>query len=171
MDWEYDYRGRAVFSSVRAWRTVREGQADGPHVQCSSRVLRVLARLCFRSDLVLVFRCSRFADGPCFSSGRSVACADGPPGLRGRSVFLGSVLVVLFALTDGPRLRPDSPRQGCGQSAVPCRTVRAAIADSPPSPAGRSARAWLLCSLVRFLPPSFVLPRVFQGLVVLAIGV
>jgi hypothetical protein len=94
-----------------------------------------------------------------------VARADGPQGLRERSVFLGSVLVVLFALTDGPQLRPDSPRQGCGQSAVPCRTVRAAITDSPPCPAGRSARAWLLCSLVRFLPPSFVLPHVLQGIV------
>jgi hypothetical protein len=138
---------------------------DSPRVQCSLRVLRVLARLCFRSDFVLVFRCSRFADGLSSSNGRSVARADGPPGLRGRSVFLGSVLVVLFALTDGPRLMPDSPRQWCGQSAVPCRTVRAAIADSLPCPAGRSARAWLLCSLVRFLPPSFVLPRVLQGII------
>jgi hypothetical protein len=164
MDWECWLSGSSSFQFCSCL-------ADGPRVQCSSRVLRVLARLCFRSDLVLVFHCSRFAYGPSFSSGRSVARADGPPGLRGRSVFLGSVLVVLFALTDGPRLRPDSPRQGCGQSAVPCRTVRAAIADSPPCPAGWSARAWLLCSLVRFLPPSFMLPRVFQGLVVLAIGV
>jgi hypothetical protein len=46
----------------------------------------------------------RFADGPSFSSGRSETRADGPPGLRGRSVFLGSVLVVLLSLTDGPWL-------------------------------------------------------------------
>jgi hypothetical protein len=57
-----------------------------------------------------------------------VARADGPPGLRGRFVFLGSVLVVLFALTDGPRPRPDSPWQGCGQSALPGRTVRRRLA-------------------------------------------
>jgi hypothetical protein len=113
---------------------------DSPRGACSSRVLRVLARLRFRSVLVLGFRCIRFADGPSFSSGRCVARADSSPGLRGRSVFLGSVLVVLFALTDGPRLRPDSPRQGCGLSAAPGRTVRAAFADSPPRLAGQSAR-------------------------------
>jgi hypothetical protein len=78
-----------------------------------------------------------------------VARADGPPGLCGRSVFLGSVLVVLFALTDGLRVRLDSPRQGCGQSAGPCWTVRAAIADSPPCLAGRSASfaSWFDSSL------------------------
>jgi hypothetical protein len=76
--------------------------ADGPRGCSSSRVLRVLARLLFRSDLVLGFRCSRFTDGPSFSSGRSGTRADGPPGLRGRSVFLRSVLVVLLSLTDGP---------------------------------------------------------------------
>jgi hypothetical protein len=92
-----EFRGRAVFSFVRAWRTVREGLADGPCAQCSSRVRRVLAHLCFRSGLALGFRCSRFADGPSFSSGRSGTRADGPPGLRGRSVFLGSVLVVLLS--------------------------------------------------------------------------
>jgi hypothetical protein len=41
-------------------------------------------------------------------------------------VVRGSLRLVLCDLTDGPRLRPDSPRQGGGQSAVPCRTVRAA---------------------------------------------
>jgi hypothetical protein len=45
------------------------------------------------------------------------------------------------------------------------RTVCAAFADSPPRLAGQSARAWQLCSLVRFLPPSFVLPRVLQGII------
>jgi hypothetical protein len=118
-----------------------------------------LIRFCFR------FCCSRFADGPSFSSRRSVARADGPPGLRGLSVFLGSVLEVLFALTDGLRLRTDSPRLGCGQSVVPCRTVGTAIADSPPCLAGRSARGCQLCFLVRFLPPFLVLPRVLQEIV------
>jgi hypothetical protein len=118
---------------------VREGLADGPRAQCSSRVRRVLERLCFRSGFALGFRCSRFADGPSFSSGRSGTCADGPPGLRGRSVFLGSVLVVLLSLTDGPwplagrsacPLRtvrgtwPDYLRGLCGQSILPSWTVR-----------------------------------------------
>jgi hypothetical protein len=136
-----------------AWclQTVRAGAVRRVFFACSP----CSCALCFRSGFALGFRCSRFADGPSFSSGRSVACADGPPVLRGRSVFLGSVLVVLFALTDGPRLSPDSLRQGCGQSAVPCRTVRAAIADSPPCLAGRSARGWQLCFLVQFLPSFF----------------
>jgi hypothetical protein len=94
-----------------------------------------------------------------------MARADGPPGLRGRYIFLGSVLVVLFTLMDGPRLRTDNPRQGCGQSAVPCRTVRAAIADCPPCLAGRSAKGWQLCFLVRFLHSFLVLPRVLRGIV------
>jgi hypothetical protein len=71
-----------------------------------------------------------------------MARTDGPPGHRGRSVFLGSVLEVLFDLTDGARLRPDSPRLVCGQSAVPSRMVCAAIADSPRCLAGRSAIGW-----------------------------
>jgi hypothetical protein len=144
---------------------VREDQADSPCRPSSSRCSSCSCLVSVRSGFVLGFCCSRFADGPSFSSGRSVAHADGPPGLRGRSVFLGSVLVVLFALTDGPRLRPDSTWQGCGQSAVPCRTVRAAIADSPPCLAGRSARGCQLCFLVRFLLPFLVLPRVLQGIV------
>jgi hypothetical protein len=113
--------------------------ADGPRAACSSCVRRVLACLCFRSGFILGFRCSRFADGPSFSSGRSGTRADGPRGLRGRSVFLGSVLVVLLSLTDGlwlPAGRsacslrtvrgtwPDYPRCLCGQSAPPGRTVR-----------------------------------------------
>jgi hypothetical protein len=49
----------------------------------------------------------------------------------------------------------DSPRVPSGQSAVPWRTVRVAHANSPPLLAGRSARAWLLCSLIRFLSPFF----------------
>jgi hypothetical protein len=126
---------------------------DGPRVQISSRVLRVLARLCFRSDLVLVFRCSRFADGPSFSSGRSVARADGPPGLRERSVSLGSVLVVLFALTDGPAQ--------AGQSAARVRTVRGTLPDGPRGHHGQSAlpgrtvRQSLAALLFGSIPPSF----------------
>jgi hypothetical protein len=62
------------------------------------------------------------------SSGRTVrgCLMDSPRAPHGRSVVRSVPLVVLFVLTDGPRLRPDSPRQGCGQSAVPGRTVRAA---------------------------------------------
>jgi hypothetical protein len=99
--------------------------------------------------------------------GRTVrgCLADSPRAPRGRSVFRGSLLEVLLALTDSPRPRPDGPLYLCGQSAIHWRTVRVAHANSPPLLAGRSARAWLFCFLVRFLPPSFVLPRVLQGIV------
>jgi hypothetical protein len=128
--------------SAWCWRTVRTGAVRRVFFVCSS----CSCALCFRSGFALGFRCSRFADGPSFSSGRSVARADGPPGLRGRSVFLGSVLVVLFALTGGPRLRPNSPRQGCGRSAAQAgqstarvRTVRGTLPDGPRSHRGQSA--------------------------------
>jgi hypothetical protein len=128
--------------SACAWQTVREV----PVQPSSSRVHRVLARLRFRSGFALGFRCSRFADGPSFSSGRFRSGADGPPGPRGQSVFPGSSLMVLLDFTDCPRLL-------AGLSVAPDRTVCVAFADSPPLLAGQSASAWQLCSLVRFLPP------------------
>jgi hypothetical protein len=108
--------------------------ADSPWLLCSSRVHRVLACLHFQSGFVLGFCCSRFADGPSFSSGRSGSGADGPPGPCGQSVFPGSYLVVLLAFTDCPRLL-------AGLSAAPGRTVRVASADRPPLLAGQSASA------------------------------
>jgi hypothetical protein len=108
--------------------------ADSPQVQCSLRVRRVLARPRFRSFFVLGFCCSRFADCPSFSSGRSGSGADGPPGPRGQSVFPGSSLVVLLAFTDCPWLL-------AGLFAAPGRTVCVAFADSPPLLAGQSASA------------------------------
>jgi hypothetical protein len=97
--------------------------------------------------------------------GRSGTRADGSPGLRGRSVFLGSVLVVLLSLTDGPWPRPDGPCVPCGLSAAhgglsarPLRTVRPAWPDSPPE--ANSVVLWF-----DSFPPSFVLPRVLQGIV------
>jgi hypothetical protein len=127
--------------------------ADGPRAACSSCVRRVLARLCFRSGFVLGFRCSRFADGPSFSSGRSGTRADGPPGLRGRSIFLGLVLVVLLSLTDGPCLL-------VGRSACPLRTVRDTWLDCPrglcgqSSPPGRTVRPRLTALFLGSIPPS-----------------
>jgi hypothetical protein len=106
------------------------------------------------------------SDGPQQRCGQSAGAwrmvrvlpADGP-------FFRGSLLEVLLALTDSPRPRPDGPPYLCGQSTVPWRTVRVACADSPPLLTGRYARAWLLCSLVRFLPPFFRLPSVLRGIV------
>jgi hypothetical protein len=116
---------------------------DSPRVLCSSHVRRVLARLHFRSGFVLGFCCSRFADDPSFSSGRSGPGVDSPPSPCGQSVFPGSSLVVMLAFTDYPRLLaglseapgrtvrgtlPDCPRGQCGPSAPPGRTVRQCLA-------------------------------------------
>jgi hypothetical protein len=79
--------------------------------------------LCFR---VLVGR--SFGRSAC--AGRIVrgCLADSPRAPRGRSVFRGSLLEVLLALTDSPRPRPDGPPYLCGQSTVPWRTVRQSLA-------------------------------------------
>jgi hypothetical protein len=153
------------FCSVRVGRTIRGVSADGPRGCCSSGVLRVFACLSFRSVSVLSFGWKWFRTVR--SSGRTVrgCLADSPRAPRGRSVFRGSLLEVLLALTDSPRPRPDGPPYLCGQSAVHWRTVRVAHADSPPLLAGQSARACVLFFLVRFLPSFIVLPRVLQGII------
>jgi hypothetical protein len=125
--------------------------ADSPRVQCSTRVHRVRARLRFRSGFVLGFCCSRFADSPSFSSGWSGPDADGPPVPCGQSVFPGASLVVLLAFT-------DCRRHLAGLSAWPLQTVRPCWSDSPPVLG--SFAPWFDSSLL-----SFVLPRVFQGIV------
>jgi hypothetical protein len=146
-------RGR----SASSWRTVR-----------AVRVHRVF--FVFLLGFAFDPRCFRVLVGRSFGrsacAGRTVrgCLADTPRAPRGRSVIRGASLVVLVSFLDGPRLRPDGPRQGCGQSAIPCRTVRAAFADRPSRLSGQSARGWQLCFLVRFLP-SFVLPHVLQGIV------
>jgi hypothetical protein len=153
------------FCSVCASRTVRGVQADGPRLTSSSGVLRVLARLSFRSVVFLSFVWTKFR--MVRSSGRTVrgCLADSPRAPRGRSVFRGSLLVVLLVLTDSARPRPDGPPYLCGQTTVHWRTVRVARADSPPLLAGWSSRACELCFLVRFLSSLLVLPRVLQGIV------
>jgi hypothetical protein len=131
---------------------VRLGSADGPRGSCSSGVLRVLARLSFRSVAILCFGWTEFRTVR--SSGRTVrgCLADSPCAPRGWSVVRGVPLMVLFALTDGPRLRPDSPRQGCGQSAVPGRTVRAAH-HGRSALSGRTVRQRLCALLLGSIPP------------------
>jgi hypothetical protein len=96
------------------------------------------------------------ADGPQVPRGQS-ACS--PRTVRGS----GAPLLVLCALSDGPRRR-------AGQSAGLARTIRGIRPDGPPLLAGRSARACVLCFLVRFLPSFLVLPRVLQGIVPKARG-
>jgi hypothetical protein len=146
--------------------------ADGPRglggrsapclfVACSTRLLGfVFDPRCFQ---VLVGR--SFGRSACAERTVRGCLADSPRAPRGRSVIRGASLEVLVSFSDSPRLMSDCPRQGCGQSAIPYRTVHAAFADRPPRVAGQSARGWQLCSLVRFLPPSFMLPRVLQRII------
>jgi hypothetical protein len=147
-------RGRSVWT----WRTVRVVPVR--RVFFVSLLGFAFDPWCFR---VLVWR--SFGRSACAGQTVRGCLADSPRAPRGQSVIRGASLEVLLPFSDSPQLRPDGPRQGCGQFAIPCRTVRAAFADSPPRLAGQSARAWQLSCLVRFLPPSFVLPRVLQGIV------
>jgi hypothetical protein len=106
-------RGR----SASVWRTVR-----GLAVRHAFFVFLLgfaFDPWCFR---VLVGR--SFGRSAC--AGRTVrgCLADSPRAPRGRSVIRGASLEVLLPFSDSPRLRPDGPRQGCGQSAPPGRTVR-----------------------------------------------
>jgi hypothetical protein len=127
----------------------------------SASCLFVACSLCSCSSLFSIHRGFKFwlgkvSDGPRVHGGQfagawrivRVLPADGP-------LFAVRLWRFCCLFSDSLRLRPDGLRQGCGQSAIPCRTVRAAFADSPPRLAGQSARAWQLCSLVRFLPRFF----------------
>jgi hypothetical protein len=132
-------RGRSAWT----WRTVRVDLADGPRRACSSRVLRVLARLRFRSAVFSSFGWVKFrtvrvcrADNPrvpgrqsvcsprtvCYTrcvSGGSVAFFGQSAAQAGRSA--ARVQTVRDTL-------PDSPRGPCGPSAPPGRTVRQSLA-------------------------------------------
>jgi hypothetical protein len=121
---------------------VCEGLADGSRAQCSSCVLRVLARLRFQSVMALSFCSTRFrtvrvcrADSPRMPGGQS-ACSPrtvhflgfatgGSVGFNGRSAALSRTVRSPGA---------DSPRYPAGQSAQPVRTVRPTWPDSPPVP-------------------------------------
>jgi hypothetical protein len=121
--------------SAWTWRTVRAMRVR--HVFFVFLLIFV-----FDPSWFQVFVGQGFGRSAC--SGRTVrgCLADSPRAPHGRSVIRGASLEVLLPFSDSPRLRLDGPRQGCGQSAIPCRTVRAAFADSPPRLAGQSARAW-----------------------------
>jgi hypothetical protein len=127
-----DLRGQAVSWSVRVGRTVCEVLADGPRGCCSSHVLRVLARLLFRSDLVLGSHCSRFADGPSFSSGRSAWSSRTVRFSRVGSG--GSIVFNRWSVAPSRTVRvslADCPQHLAKLSAWPLRTVRPAWPDSP----------------------------------------
>jgi hypothetical protein len=86
------------------------GTADGPRGACSSRVLRILARLRFRSVLVSSFGWKWFRK--IRSNGRTVrgCLADSPRAPRGRSVIQGRLwwFGLIFRTVHG--VGPDGPR-------------------------------------------------------------
>jgi hypothetical protein len=116
--------------------------ADGPRAQCSWRVRPVLARLRFRSVLVLSFGWTRFqtvrsrgADSPRVPGGQS-ACSSRTVRFSGFATG-GSVGVFGQSEAQGRTVRGtgvDSPRQLAGQSAWSVRTIRPTWPDSPPVP-------------------------------------
>jgi hypothetical protein len=116
--------------------------ADSPRVLSSSSVLRVLARLRFRSVLVLSFGWKRFrtvrcssADSPRVPGGQS-ACSPRTVHFSGFATG-GSVCFNGQSAAQGRTVRgtdADSPRQQAGQSAWPVRTVRPSWPDGPPEP-------------------------------------
>jgi hypothetical protein len=112
------------------------------------------------------FSLGEVSDGPRVPGGRSagawrtvrVLLADGP--LVG-VVSGGSVCFFRRSAAQGRTVRgvcADCPRQQAGRSAWPVRTVRPTWPDSPPEP--ECFVPWFVSSL-----PSFVLPRVLQGMV------
>jgi hypothetical protein len=116
--------------------------ADSPREQCSSCVLRVLARLRFRSVLVLSFGWTKFrtvrsrgADSPRVPGGLS-ACSPRTVRFSGFATG-GSVCFNRQSAAQGRTVRgtgADSPRQQAGHSAWPVRTVRPSWPDGPPEP-------------------------------------
>jgi hypothetical protein len=117
--------------------------ANGPRRACSSRILRVLARLRFQSMVFSSFGWAKFrtvrvcrADGPQVPGGQS-ACS--PRTVRySRCVSGGSVAFFGQSAAQAGRSAasvrtvrdtlPDSPRGLCGPSAPPGRTVRQSLA-------------------------------------------
>jgi hypothetical protein len=144
--------------SARAWRTVREHSV-----------------LCVFFVFLLGFAFGPFWFGALVGSGFGQSAAVG-----GRSAGAWRTVRVLPA--DGPLFGVISGGSGCffGRSAAQGRTVRGVGADGPRQQAGRSAwlertvrPSWPDCppEPESFVPcfdsslPSFVLPRVLQGIV------
>jgi hypothetical protein len=128
----------------------------GPSARCEFSpvrhgVLRVLVLFRFDPILFLVFVAAS-------SRTVRVSVADGPEPVRTvRVVFADGPFFVVrlwwfcWLLRTVRGTWSDCPHGPCGLSTAPGRTVRVASADRPPLLAGQSARAWQLCSLVRFL--------------------
>jgi hypothetical protein len=106
--------------------------ADDPREQCSLRGLRVLARLRIRSVLVLSFGWTRFQT----VRNRGADSARVP---RGRSACSPRTVYYLGFATGGSVGFFGQSASQAGLSAVPVRTVRGTLEDSPRGPCGQSA--------------------------------
>jgi hypothetical protein len=146
------------FSSVRAWRTVRKHSVL--HVFFVFLLGFAFDPFWFRALVGSGFGQSAAEDGRSAGAWRTVHVlpADGP--LFG-VVSGGSVCFFGRSAAQGRTVRgvsADSPRQKAGWSAWLERTVRPSWPDGPPEP--KCFVPWFDSSL-----PSFVLPRVLQGIV------
>jgi hypothetical protein len=123
------------FCSVRVGRTVRVVSADGPRGCCSSSVLRVLARLLFRSFVSLSFVWAKFRTVRVYR-------ADGPRVLGGQSACSPrTVRFSRFATGGSVRFNGRSAAQA-GLSAERVRTVRGTLPNSPRGPSRTVRPAW-----------------------------
>jgi hypothetical protein len=136
--------GSSYFGFVRKVRTVRKGLADGPGARCSSCVLRVLARLRFRSVVFSSFGWARFWTVR--------VCREDSPRVRGGQSACSSRTVHYSGFATGGSVGFN------GQSAWLVQTVRPTWPDGPPEP--DCFALWFDSSLL-----SFVLLRVIQGIV------
>jgi hypothetical protein len=128
--------------------------ADGPHGQGSSRILRVLARLRFRSVLVPSFGWKRFHTVR--SSG-----ADSPRVPGGRSTCSPRTVCFLGFATGGSVVFNGQSTAQAGRSAIPVRTVRGTQPDGPrdlggqSAPPGQTVRQCLAALFLGSISPSF----------------
>jgi hypothetical protein len=128
--------------------------ADGPRLGLFFVCSSCSCSSSFSIRFVFEFWLDEVSDSPQQRSGQSAGRRTVRDHPADNPFFQGSLLEVLLAFSNSPRLKPDSPpcacRQSAGlgrQSAWPMRTVR------PPGRTVRQCRQ--LCSLVRFLPSFF----------------
>jgi hypothetical protein len=132
--------------------------ADGPGLWLFFVCSSCSCSSSFSIRFVFVFWLDKVSDSPRQRRGQSAGRRTVRDHPADSPFFQGSLLEVLLAFSDSPRLRPDSPPDLAGQSAWPVRTVRPSWPDSLPVPG--SFAPWFDSFL-----PSFVLPCVLQGIV------
>jgi hypothetical protein len=128
--------------------------ADGPRCACSSRVLRLLARLRFRSVVFSSFGWTKFRTV-------RVCWADGPQVPGGQSACSPRTVRYSRCVSSGSGVFSGQSTAQAGRSAARVRTVRETLPDSPhglcgPSaPPGRTVRQRLAALFLGSIPSSF----------------